>query len=516
MKDLGIGIDFGTTNSIVALWGQSAAKIRREQGQSVRPVPIWADDSQAGLRPHPSVVWYKPDDTVAVGFEARRRMQELSDTLGHHFVRSIKRSLLSTELVHGGRRHYPFEIAAEIFRHLRTQAQSHPILHGHEFSECVVTIPVGFSGKHRREIRRAMERSGLKLQTFVHEPFAAMVSHFYDPETKLAAIRGKRVLVFDWGGGTLDVCLAEGSQDGSTVYELSHDGIADHAGDDFDRRIMAEMRGRFLDKNPDVSVDDITNRCRAQDRFWLAAERGKIELSDPHTNSVRMRVPSFLDGSPPLDLSEVLKCDEFEAMIHQEVEAAMACTLRCLNRARLSPSSVDYVLLVGGTSQIPLVKRRLEELFGAKVQLTEEPDAAIAKGASIIAAEGWKAVNAVTIGCMMAQDTFFPLLERGESLVADSSKNYVFYCTDPRDGTANFIFCRQPIEGDSALEQFGTILQVPVQTERPAEFRELDRLIVRASVTEDATLLVDVTHTGRGDRAQQEIADIAFGLQLNP
>lgn len=515
MKDLGIGIDFGTTNSIVAVWGQTAIRLCLQDRKPIRPVTMW-DASQSSLRPHPSVVWYKPDDTVVVGHEARTRMEALSDTLGHHFIRSIKRSLLSTELIHGGRRHQPFEIAAEIFGHLQREAKSYDIFHGHDFKECVVTIPVGFSGRHRREIRRSMERAGLKLQTFVHEPFAAMVSHFYDMETKLAAIRGKRVLVFDWGGGTLDVCLAEGSQDGSTVYELAHDGIADHAGDDFDRRIMAELRGRFLEKNPDLSVDDITNRCRAQDRFWLAAERGKIQLSDPNINSVRVRVTGFLDGSPPLDLSEVLKREEFEDMIHQEVEAAIACTHRCLERARLRPSSVDYVLLVGGTSQIPLVKRRLEELFGAKVQVTEEPDAAIAKGAAIIAAEGWKAVNAVTIGCMMAQETFFPLLERGESLVAASSKNYVFYCTDPRDGNANFIFCRKPIEGDSALEQFGTILQVPVQNERPAEYRDLDRLIVRASVTEDATLMVDVTHTGRGDHAQQEISDIAFGLQLTP
>lgn len=512
MRELGIGIDFGTTNSLVALWGESAARIRREQKQPQQPVPVWADNSPGGLRPHPSVVWYKPDDSVVVGFDARRNMQELSNSLGHNFVRSIKRSILSAELVHGGRRHRAFEVAAEIFRHLRRHGQTHPILHGQEFRECVVTIPIGFSGSERREIRRAMERADLKLQTFVHEPFAAMVSHFYDPILKLGSLRGKRVLVFDWGGGTLDVCLAEGSQDGSTLYELAHDGIADRAGDDFDHRIMAEVRGKFLKKHPEITAEDIANRSRAQDRFWLTAERGKIELSE--TASVRLRVPSFLDGNPPLDLSETLKRGDFEDMIQQEVDAAVACVRRCLERSRLRASSVDYVLLVGGTSQIPLVRQRLEEIFGARVQVAHEPDAAIAKGAAIIAAEGWKAVNAVTIGCKMAHDNFFPLLHRGEPLISESSKQYVFYCTDPRDGVANFIFCRQPVSGDSTLEQFGTIMQVPVQTERPAEFRELDRLLVRATVTEDATLMMDVTHTGRGDRKQHEISDIAFGLKL--
>lgn len=512
MKELGIGIDFGTTNSLVALWGESAARIRREQKQPEQPVPVWADNSPSGLRPHPSVVWYRPDDSVVVGFEARKNMQELSQTMGHNFVRSIKRSISSAELVHGGRRHLAFEIAAEIFQHLRRQGQAHPILHGHQFKDCVVTIPIGFSGAERREIRRALERADLKLQTFVHEPFAAMVSHFYDPVSKLGSLRGKRVLVFDWGGGTLDVCLAEGSSDGTTLYELAHDGIADRAGDDFDHRIMAEVRGRFLSKNPEITSEDIVSRSRAHDRFWLAAERGKIELSE--SESIRLRVPSFLEGNPPLDLSETLKRGDFEEMIRQEVDAAVNCVRRCLDRSRLRPSSVDYVLLVGGTSQIPLVRQRLEEMFGARVEIAHEPDAAIAKGAAIIAAEGWKAVNAVTVGCMMAHNTFFPLLHRGEPLVAASSKRYVFYCTDPRDGVASFIFCRQPVTGDSTLERFGTIMQVPVVTERPAEFRELDRLLVRATVTEDATLLIDVTHTGRGDRMQHEISDIAFGLQL--
>jgi molecular chaperone DnaK len=358
-----------------------------------------------------------------------------------------------------------------------------------------------------------MERAGLRLQSFVHEPFAAMVAHFYHPETKLATLRGKRVLVFDWGGGTLDVCLAEGSPDGATLYELAHDGIADHAGDDFDRRIMADLRGRFLNQHPNLTNDDIANRCRAQDRFWINAELGKIELSNQ--DHVRIRVPNFLDGYEPLDLSDTLRREEFEAMIAQEVEAAIACTRRCLDQARLKPSSIDYVLLVGGTSLIPMVRRKLEELFGAKVQIASEPDAAIARGAAIVAAEDWVPVNAVTVGCLMTHDTFFPLLERGEPLVSASSKKYVFFCTDPRDGVASFIFARKPVQGDAAVVPFGTILQVPVTTERPAGFRDLDRLLVRVSATEDATLLVDVTHSGRGGSRQHEISDISFGLKLN-
>lgn len=513
MKKLGIGIDFGTTNSLVSVWGSDVMRALGDQGGQPKPVVFWHKDGTLGNRPHPSVVWLKPDDSVVVGSEARRNMQELSGTLGHSFVRSVKRSLTSrAEWVHGGRRLKPYEIASEVFNHLKRDGEHRPDIHGHKFQSCVVTVPVGFSGEQRREIRRAMDRAGLKLQGFVHEPFAAMVAHFYHPERKLSNLRGKRVLVFDWGGGTLDICLVEGSQDGSTLYELAHDGIADRAGDDFDRRIMADLRGRFLGKHPELTNDDIDTRCRAQDRFWIHSERAKIELSKEE--SVRVRVPNFLDGNPPLDLGEALKRSEFEEMIAAEVKAAAACTLRCLEKARLTPASVDYVLMVGGTSLVPRVRRQLEEIFGAKVQVTSEPDAAIARGAAIVAAEDWKPVNAVTLGCEMARGEFFTLLQRGEPLVASASKKFIFYCTDPRDGCANFIFARKPDVGGTEIVPTGEILQVPIATERPTEYRELDRLIVRATVTEDATLLIDVKHTGMGDTAQHEIADVSFGLNL--
>jgi molecular chaperone DnaK len=514
MKKLGIGIDFGTTNSLASVWGSDVIRVLGDQGETSRPVVFWHKDGTLGNRPHPSIVWFKPDDSVAVGFDARRNMEELSGTLGHSFVRSVKRSLTTAgELVaHGGRRLKPYEVAAHVFSHLKREGEGHPTLHGHKFKSCVVTVPVNFSGEQRRQIRRAMEKAGLTLQGFVHEPFAAMVSHFYHPEKKLASLRGKRVLVFDWGGGTLDVCLAEGSPDGKTLYELAHDGIADRAGDDFNRRIMADLRGRFLEKNPKLTGDDIDTRCRVADRFWLNSEAAKIELSQE--SAVRIRVPNFLDGNPPLDLAETLKRAEFEEMIEQEVKAAAACTLRCLEQARLKTSSVDHILMVGGTSLIPRVRRQLEEIFGAKVQVTFEPDAAIARGAAIVAAEDWKPVNAVTLGCAMARDNFFTFLERGEPLVAASSKKFVFYCTDPRDGVASFIFCKKPVSGDNVVVPTGSILQVPVETERPSAYRELDRLLVRASVTEDATLLVDVQHSGMGRTAQHEISDVSFGLQL--
>ncbi|MEI8285384.1 MAG: hypothetical protein WCG52_10390, partial [bacterium] len=123
-------------------------------------------------------------------------------------------------------------------------------------------------------------------------------------------------------------------------------------------------------------------------------------------------------------------------------------------------------------------------------------------------------VNAVTLGCEMARGEFFTLLKRGEPLEASTSKRFVFYCTDPRDGCANFIFARKNEDTDGTVSPTGEIMQLPIATERPTALRDIDRIIVRSSVTEDATLLIDAQHTGLGHTAQHEIADISFGLNL--
>lgn len=279
MNELGIGIDFGTTNSLAAVWGKDVVRLLKERQQIITPIPLWAETPQ-GQRPHPSVVWLKPDDSIAVGYEARQRMESLDNRLGHHFIRSVKRQLGQRHelITHSGQKLKAFEIAAEIFKHLKDQAELRAELKGNKVERCVVTVPVSFSGAKRREIRRAMERAELSLQTFLHEPFAALIAHYYDLHDKLERMRGKRVLVFDWGGGTLDVCLVEGSEDGSKIEELAHDGIEDRAGDDFDRRIMTLLRKRFLANHPDMTDSDIELRSRTKDRFWINSEAGKIEV----------------------------------------------------------------------------------------------------------------------------------------------------------------------------------------------------------------------------------------------
>src|SRR6266508_3367590 len=417
MKEkIAFGIDFGTTNSLAAGWGDD---IRKQE-----PKPYALLD---GNRPHASVVWYSPDSKVIVGNAARAQMQAHGGDMGHRFIRSIKRDLghdREHEIL-GGQRLPAYDVAAEIFRHLKDHAHSVQLLRRHEIAECLVTVPVTFTGRQRKDIRRAMERAGIQLKGFLHEPFAAMISHFYDPETKLGKLRNQRVMVFDWGGGTLDVCIVQVSKDGTKIVELAHSGIEDRAGDDFDQRLMAELRTRFLQRNVELRDEDLELQGSVRDKFWLTAENGKITLSK--TPEATVTVANFFQRNTKIyDLQETVTRHVFEGLIAGEVEAAVRCVQRCLTQARLTPGCVDHLVLVGGTSNIPLIREQLEALFGHKVQVAQQPDAAIARGAAIVAAEGWRPFNAVPLGVKLCDGSFFDILKRGDRLDAESSRRVVF------------------------------------------------------------------------------------------
>lgn len=516
MEPIAFGVDFGTTNSIVCAWGSQI----RQALQNEKPIALWDTSvlAQLGKRPHPSVVWYAPNQEAVVGHSAKSRMLAY-DGMGHAFVRSIKRQLGRDKEIEltGGLRKPAFEVAAEIFRLLKNDAENHPSLSklngGRSvISECVVTVPVNYDGVQRRDIRKAMERAGLRLRCFLHEPFAALIGHFYNSTTKLQQLRGNRVLVFDWGGGTLDVCLAEVSEDGSEIYELAHDGIEDRAGDDFDKKIMVDLKRRFLDKSG-LKLDDVPVKGSAADRFWGAAERAKIELSTSLSASVE--VANFIEiYGKPIDLDEKIERDQFETLIRDEVIAAEACVLRCLRKARISsPGLVDHVLMVGGTSCIPAVRQMLEKTFGARVAVAAEPDAAIARGAAIVAAERWEPFNVKPIAVKLSDESFFTILPAKRELKASESTAFTFYCTDPRPAVANLMFYEQAVNGDAEYRALNAFLTVPSDPEIRA-IANLDRIVAKFVITEDATLLCEALSSSTGQSRSCEIFDISFGLKL--
>jgi Hsp70 protein len=281
------------------------------------------------------------------------------------------------------------------------------------------------------------------------------------------------------------------------------------------RKIMTLLKNRFLQKRGDVKINDLELKGSAKDRFWINAENGKIELSNRSVTTVT--VGNFVEIlGKTIDLEERLTRQEFEDVIKEEVAAAESCVLRCLEEARLTPGLIDRVLLVGGTSNIPAVRAALEHHFGTKVEVACEPDAAIARGAAIVAAEGWYPYNVRPVGVKLSDGEFLEILPAGAPLKAATSRRVVFYCTDPRPGSANFLSSQQPVGGDRTYRSLGNVLRVETKTEGEIQTPgDLDRIVADFSVTEDATLICTALSSSVGKQAQCEIHDLCFGIRMN-
>ena len=512
MRSIAYGIDFGTTNSIVSAWGTSILGAVQDR----RPVAFW-DQSDSEERPHPSVVWYQAGRKPIVGKPAKLAMSTEQGVMGHRFIRSVKRKLgdgAEFEIIGTDRKH-AWEIAADIFVHLKKHASTnaHLVGGGGELDEAVVTIPVHFGGRARADLRRAMTLAGIRLRTFLHEPFAAMIGHFYDPETKLAAVAGKRVLVFDWGGGTLDVCIVEVDATGRRIWERGRAAVNDHAGDEFDKRMTTLVRSRFMESSG-IKGGELQISRATEGRLWNECERQKIALS--HAAKVTVEVPNFLGGAKGgvLDLIEDVTRLEFESVIVEEINKAIGAVHQCLADAGYAnqPRLVDHVLMVGGSSKIPAIRDRMLDLFGPRVEVADEPDAVIARGAAIVAAEGWKPYSVRAIGVRLSDDTVFPVFPANTVLEPSAAKTFTFYCTDHRNGAAHFLFEEDRGQGD--WRRLPESLSVRTNPEIEA-VEKLDRIACAFSVTEDLTMrCVARSSSVAVSEVETQIFDICFGLQL--
>ena len=235
-----IGIDFGTTNS-------SLVAFDKESGQFSCFTSTGTPD-----KPTPSVVWYH-DKHVIVGKTAKEKVNAFSNMPGHHIETSIKSKLGSGKKISVlGRLVQPYEIVADIIKHIKKTAETEKAdSRNTNYNQAVVTIPINFNGKQREELRKAFNLAGISIDTFIHEPFAALIGFMHtDPEMKKTLTsRNSHVLVFDWGGGTLDITIVKIEQ--NRLWELSTSELTGIAGDKFDEELMNLFSNRFIEKHSD-------------------------------------------------------------------------------------------------------------------------------------------------------------------------------------------------------------------------------------------------------------------------
>ena len=344
-----IGIDLGTTNSVVAVM---------EGGE---PVVI---PNAEGSRLTPSVVGFSKTGEILVGQLAKR--QAVSNP--NRTVVSIKRHMGSDYKVNiDGKSYTPQEISAMILQKLKKDAEGYL---GEKVTEAVITVPAYFNDAQRQATKDAGKIAGLDVKRIINEPTAAALAYGLDNEKE------QKIMVYDLGGGTFDVSVIE---IGDGVIEvLSTAGNNRLGGDDFDQKVTDYMLAEFK-KAEGV---DLSNDKMALQRLKEAAEKAKKELSSATTTNINLPfITATAEGPKHFDMN--LTRAKFDELTHDLVEMTAEPVRRALSDAGITASELGQVLLVGGSSRIPAVQDKVRQLTGKEPSKNLNPDECVALGASI-------------------------------------------------------------------------------------------------------------------------------------
>ena len=343
-----IGIDLGTTNSCVAVLEGGEAKV----------IP-----NAEGNRTTPSVISFKNGE-VRVGDVAKREAQTSTNVIS-----SIKRKMGTSEKVEAeGKKYTPQEISAKILMKLKADAEAYL---GGEVDRAVITVPAYFNDAERQATKDAGKIAGLTVERIINEPTAAALAYGLDKQEN-----AHTVLVYDLGGGTFDVSILEL---GDGVFEVkSTAGNNRLGGDDFDNRIMDYLVSEFKKENGvDLSKDKL-----AMQRLKEGAEKAKKDLSGVVTTQISL--PFITQGeSGPLHLDMTLTRSKFEELISNLVESTIKPVKDALKEAKLKKEDIDKVILVGGSTRIPLVQELVKKELGKEPSKEVNPDEVVAMGAAI-------------------------------------------------------------------------------------------------------------------------------------
>ena len=374
-----IGIDLGTTNSVVAVMEGGAAKVIA---------------SSEGANTVPSVVAVKKDGERVVGTPAKRQgvtnpqntIFSVKRFIGRKFsdketqedatrvpykLKEGKGGAVAVQM--GEEAYSPQEVSAFILQKLKADAEAYL---GSPVTEAVITVPAYFNDAQRQATKDAGKIAGLEVKRIINEPTAAALAYGLDKADK----GDEKIAVYDLGGGTFDITILElGSHEGESSFEvLSTNGDTHLGGDDFDKRLMDYLLGEFKQQEG----IDLTSQVDAIQRIKEAAERAKIELSTAQETEVNL---PFLtaDASGPKHLVTKVTRAKFEQLTEDLVQRTIEPLKKALADAKLKPSQIDEVILVGGQTRMPKVLEAVRAYFDKEPNRSVNPDEAVALGAAI-------------------------------------------------------------------------------------------------------------------------------------
>ncbi|MFB0957995.1 MAG: molecular chaperone DnaK [Clostridiaceae bacterium] len=392
-----IGIDLGTTNSVVAVM------------EGGNPVVI---PNSEGARTTPSVVSFQPNGDLLVGATAKRQAITNPD----HTIASIKRQMGTDYKVDvNGKKYTAPEISAMILQKMKRDAESYL---GETVTQAVITVPAYFNDSQRQATKDAGKIAGLEVLRIVNEPTAASLAYGIDKTDD-----AHKILVYDLGGGTFDVSILDL---GDGVFEvLSTNGNTKLGGDDFDQRIVKWIAEEFKKSNG----IDLTNDKMSMQRLKDAAEAAKIELSSATTAQINLPFITS-DATGPKHINMSLSRAKFNELTDDLVKATMQPMKQAIEDAGLKVSGIDKVILVGGSTRIPAVQDIVKEFTGKEPTKGVNPDEVVALGAAIQAGVLTGDVKDIvlldvtplTLGIETMGGIATPIIERNTTIPAKKSQ----------------------------------------------------------------------------------------------
>ena len=366
-----VGIDLGTTNSVVAVM----------EGGEVKVIP-----NLEGNRLTPSVVAFTDKGEILVGDPAkrqavtnpRRTIYSIKRFMGRrHNEVATEEKMVPYEVVGGpteyvkvkvgDKQHTPPEISAHILRKLKEAAESYL---GHKVNRAVITVPAYFNDAQRQATKDAGQIAGLEVERIINEPTAAALAY------GLQKKKEEKIVVFDLGGGTFDVSVLEVGDD--VVEVLSTNGDTHLGGDDFDEELINFIAERFKKENG----IDLRKDAMALQRLREAAEKGKKELSSSQSTDINLPFITA-DASGAKHLQMTITRAEFERLVDHLIERCREPVNKALADAKLKPNQIDEIVLVGGSTRVPKVQELVRKMFDKEPHKGVNPDEVVAVGAAI-------------------------------------------------------------------------------------------------------------------------------------
>ncbi|MDP7571957.1 MAG: Hsp70 family protein, partial [Myxococcota bacterium] len=347
-----IGIDLGTTNSVVAVMegGQAVVIANEEGGRTTPSVVSFGEDGErlvGAVARRQSVT--NPQGTVySIKRFMGRRLSEVSEEMSLVPYQVIEGKEGTVVVQVGDKTYSPSELSAMVLQKLKVAAEAHL---GSEATAAVITVPAYFNDAQRQATKDAGKIAGLDVKRIINEPTAAALAYGLDKKGD------EKIAVYDYGGGTFDISILEV---GDNVVEVkATNGDTHLGGDNLDHRVIDYLVAEFKrDQGIDLSQDPM-----ALQRLREAAEKAKIELSTAQSTDINLPYITA-DQTGPKHLTMKLSRAKFEQLIEDLVERTLDPCRQALADAGFSASEIDEVVLVGGSTRIPLVQARVQELFG--------------------------------------------------------------------------------------------------------------------------------------------------------